>query len=161
MSDKQTPEVMKQLFQGLHRYHLLDKVAMLKALEEKYGEEIFEVVDKARGELTKNGWGQVASKSPSTTIDDLEKALWQTRFDLFDYTREDIGDNTVQMHVSRCFFADLARELGVERYAYHLFCVDDPFIVEGFNPEIVFSRTKTLMEGDEECDHCYSLRRED
>ncbi|MHA2213812.1 MAG: L-2-amino-thiazoline-4-carboxylic acid hydrolase [Candidatus Thorarchaeota archaeon] len=28
----------------------------------------------------------------------------------------------------------------------------------GFNPKMKFERTKTLMEGDGYCDHCYTLK---
>ncbi|MFW9789019.1 MAG: L-2-amino-thiazoline-4-carboxylic acid hydrolase, partial [Candidatus Thorarchaeota archaeon] len=38
------------------------------------------------------------------------------------------------------------------------FCNEDEHIVAGFNPSIKFSRTKTLMEGHDCCDHCYVMK---
>jgi hypothetical protein len=32
------------------------------------------------------------------------------------------------------------------------------FEKEGYNPRIAFKRTKTLMEGDDYCDHFYGYR---
>jgi hypothetical protein len=44
-------------------------------------------------------------------------------------------------------------DLGVQ-----FFCNEDAFIVEGYNPAIKFHRTKTLMEGDDCCDHRYTMK---
>ena len=68
------------------------------------------------------------------------------------------SENEVQMNVTRCIFAEIAQELGIEEWGFRLYCKDDPHMVEGYNPKMEFKRTKTLMEGDDCCDHWYRLK---
>ncbi|TFH07921.1 MAG: hypothetical protein E4H14_07485 [Candidatus Thorarchaeota archaeon] len=42
-------------------------------------------------------------------------------------------------------------------WGYSLYCVDDEYMVMGFNPKMEFTRSKTLMEGHDCCNHCYRL----
>ena len=38
---------------------------------------------------------------------------------------------------------------------YLYMCLSDYSIIEGYNPDIGFKRSKTIMQGDDYCDHCY------
>jgi hypothetical protein len=51
---------------------------------------------------------------------------------------------------------DAARELGAETWFRHLACMTDEPAVTGFNDRVVFTRTRTLMQGNADCDHCYT-----
>ena len=63
------------------------------------------------------------------------------------------------MNITKCPLADLAKEVNAEDWGYILYCCDDPNIVEGFNPEMDLKRTKTLMQGDDCCDHFYCMKK--
>ena len=43
-------------------------------------------------------------------------------------------------------------------WLYHHTCSADEAMVSGFNPKIGFRRTKTLMQGDDYCDHYYYMK---
>ena len=133
-----------------------DIIALLNALAEQFGrEKVVEVVEMVVAENTRREWAEVAHKKKSNTIDDLIQILWDPS--QFDFTMEQ-RDGGVQMHITRCPYVELAKEFGATDWFYHLCCIGDPPLVEGFNPKMGFRRTKTLMEGHECCDHFYFLK---
>jgi len=54
-------------------------------------------------------------------------------------------------------WADVFRELGAQDIGFWI-CEGDGPAVSAFNPAIGFHRTKTLMMGDDYCDHSYYLK---
>jgi len=55
---------------------------------------------------------------------------------------------------TRCLWAELFRSLNAEDIGVWICEADGP-VAAAFNPGIRFQRTKTLMEGDDCCDHIY------
>jgi hypothetical protein len=53
--------------------------------------------------------------------------------------------------------AELAKKIGGEEIGFALTCAWDYGFCRGLNPEIKFTRTKTLMMGDDCCNHTYRL----
>jgi hypothetical protein len=51
---------------------------------------------------------------------------------------------------------DLAKKLNAEKWLYHLTCLTDEPAITGFNGRIKFDRSRTLMQGYPDCDHCYT-----
>lgn len=146
---------LRELFQWEERKHFAEKVMLLRALEARFGFEVADVVAEARGELVEATWADIAARAGGSAIEDLVRLLWEENAELFDFTIERRENGDVQLHVTRCFFQELAASLEATDWGYLLFCADDPHIVAGFNPELGFRRTRTLMEGDDHCDHCY------
>jgi hypothetical protein len=56
------------------------------------------------------------------------------------------------LDVTRCKYAEMYREHGLEDFGFLLSCGRDFSLFEGFNPNIKFTRTKTIMEGADCCD---------
>jgi hypothetical protein len=67
-------------------------------------------------------------------------------------------EKRLEFNVTRCQFAEMYRRLGLEDLGSILSCNRDAAMIEGFNPEIEFLRTQTLMKGAEHCDFRYSQR---
>lgn len=61
-------------------------------------------------------------------------------------------------NVTRCGYADMYRALGLGKLGTTLSCNRDATLVEGFNPNIEFTRTKTIMSGSDHCDFVYTLK---
>jgi fumarate reductase iron-sulfur subunit len=59
--------------------------------------------------------------------------------------------------VTRCRYAEMYRDLGIPEFGYLLSCNRDGALIEGYNPKISFTRTKTIMEGADYCDFRYEL----
>lgn len=64
-----------------------------------------------------------------------------------------------QLKVTRCPVAEIAKAHKLEKWGYIFHCLGDESIAEGYNSEIGFVRTKTIMEGEQYCDHCYYYRK--
>ena len=69
-------------------------------------------------------------------------------------------DTRFSLNVTRCRYAEMYKEHGIEELGYLLSCGRDFALVEGFNPGIKLSRTRTIMEGAGFCDFCYTLEEE-
>lgn len=60
-------------------------------------------------------------------------------------------------NVTRCQYAEMYRDLGMADLGASLSCNRDGTMVEGFNPDISFTRTQTIMGGASHCDFVYEL----
>ena len=57
--------------------------------------------------------------------------------------------------VTRCRYAEMYRALGIPELGTVLSCNRDAALIEGFNPDVTFVRTQTLMHGATHCDFRY------
>ena len=64
-------------------------------------------------------------------------------------------DNIFTFNVSKCPIYDLAEKTGMHEWLYHMGCSTDFYSTPSFSKEIGFTRTKSLMQGDECCNHTY------
>jgi hypothetical protein len=88
-------------------------------------------------------------------IQGLVNFLWEPlREEGFEFTYEQKGAG-YQFTVTRCPVAEIAKAHQLEKWGYIFHCMGDEAICEGYNSRIAFKRTKTLMEGDDHCDHFY------
>jgi len=60
-------------------------------------------------------------------------------------------------NVTRCKYAEMYRELDMADLGAALSCNRDGTMIEGFNPDITFTRTQTIMGGATHCDFVYEL----
>ena len=58
-----------------------------------------------------------------------------------------------EVKVAECLWAKTFREIGAADIGYLLICHPDYAYCQGFNPKITMSRSKTLMQGDNDCNH--------
>jgi hypothetical protein len=152
-SEKQTKEQLLELFKNLTYDNLSEKAQTNNALVDKFGPEVIETVEEEKGKRVRKAWANFANKQESKTLDLFISTVWEPNLDLFDCTVTKKSENEVQMKVTRCIFAEIAKELGIEKWGFRLYCKDDPHMVAGYNPKMEYKREKTLMEGDDCCDH--------
>ncbi len=139
-------------------FHNSEMARMMRVLKEHFGEEVFDVVAKNNGEMAYKQWQEIAKNCESNSIDDLIKQLWEPlQKEGFEYEVEKTNGG-VQMTCTRCGIYEMAKHLGITEEAFYMFCAVDSYITEGFNPNIGFRRTKTLMQGHECCDHFYYMK---
>jgi predicted ArsR family transcriptional regulator len=62
-----------------------------------------------------------------------------------------------EFNVTRCRYAELYRALGVPELGAIFSCNRDGALMAGFNPEVNFVRTQTIMQGAAYCDFRYQL----
>gem|GEM_PF-837116 len=133
------------------------KIAVLESLSERFGRRrVFALIEKVCEDETSAYWRELA-RSEGGTLDDLVRMLWAPLPELgFEFTSES-RPNGLQFCVTRCPHATLAADIGgsAAAWLYALVCAGDPHIAAAFDPPIGFRRTKTLMQGDDCCDHAY------
>ena len=62
-------------------------------------------------------------------------------------------------NIVKCKYADMYKELDLAELGFVLSCGRDGMLFGGFNPDIKFERTQTIMEGAEHYDFRLSLDR--
>lgn len=81
-------------------------------------------------------------KNDALQIDVLESTA-----DVFDF------------NVTRCRYAEMYREMGIGEIGDLLSCGRDGSFCTGYNPDISFERTQTIMKGAAHCDFRYRLNQ--
>ncbi len=134
-------------------------IERFSGLHMKYGDKFTECLEMIVAVNMRQLWTEFSKIEESHTIDDLISLLWEPLSDKLEFTMEKL-DNGVQMHCTSCFFADIGKKIDGAKWLHCLLCSGDPHIVEAFNPKIGLRITKTLMQGDDCCDHFYFLKNE-
>ncbi len=70
----------------------------------------------------------------------------------------ELSEESFAFDVTRCRYAEMYRSLGMEDLGATLSCNRDGALIEGFNPNVEFTRTQTIMGGADRCDFRFSLR---
>jgi hypothetical protein len=125
-------------------------VQLFQAMEKRFGPTVHEVVR----ELAENQHFE-ARPDPGEPREDLkgfcdmvEKMApgshrWERVID---------EPDRIGFHYSRCMYAEAFHELGAPELGW-VMCASDAPRVKSYNPRLGFKRTKTIMEGDDICDH--------
>jgi len=64
-------------------------------------------------------------------------------------------ERSIAVKYTWCMWADVFRDAGAADLGYAAFCHGDFALCMAFNPKIRLYRSKTLMQGDDHCDHRY------
>jgi hypothetical protein len=131
-------------------------VSMLRSMRNLYGEKVINVASVAYLSTMRQRWKKIGEESEKKDIVELYNKLWENSRSLFSYDVLHKDDDSLDLKVNSCFWAEEFRRLNASDIGFELCCMADFYIVEGFNPTIEYKRTKTLMKGDSYCDHHYS-----
>ncbi len=159
MKHDEVEQLKERLFQK-EQLLLASRAGLAAAMVDHFGEEAEEVIrefhKKGTLEWAVNGAQADIRANKKNDIQGLINFLWEPlRQEGFEFTH-DWNESGCQMKVTRCPIAEIAKALKEEKWGFIFYCWSDEAICEGYNPEIRFRRTKTLMEGDEYCDHFYT-----
>jgi predicted ArsR family transcriptional regulator len=156
LDNKILEEKLEEQGRYMYKDFMVRTINILDRMKKRFGPEVYEVVEEMVAERTLNQWSQIAKGEKSHTAADIIRLLWEplkTRG--FEFTVE-YKEDGIQVYCTKCALYDLAREINGTDWMFYLNCGTDPHIVEGFNSDIGFRRTKTLMEGHDCCDHFYA-----
>jgi hypothetical protein len=78
--------------------------------------------------------------------------------DALDYHVVEESDDTFEVAVTGCRYAQFYKELGVPELGFLLVCGADFPMAEGFGPDVELTRTRTIMQGADHCDFRYTRR---
>lgn len=130
---------------------------LLAELRDKHGAGIVATIAAYQSERSRKNFEKRPIQGPRN-LKALKDELWGKLGK--DYTWELVEETPERMRfrVSKCPNAVAYQKLNAADIGYAMACATDPGIAAGINPKIVFSRTKTLMQGHDCCDHCYELK---
>ena len=112
-------------------------------LAEESGQQLAERCGGNSLEHLSNGTGQWSAGGA------LERDVLEKTESRYDY------------NIVSCKYANMYRELGLEELGFIFSCGRDGKMFGGFNPNIRFERTQTIMQGAEHCDFRLSLEGND
>lgn len=131
--------------------------SLLEKFESEFGSEAEERVLEIIAENTKKLWAEIAEKREDNGIQGILDTLWRSFENVGGEFTVERTDDSAQIHCTSCPMADTYHKIGKPEYGLIFHCSTDPHIVAGFNPEMEFKITKTLMK-DDCCDHFYRLK---
>lgn len=144
------PDILKSQF--------VQRAEDLNAVKESFGDKAVEVIKANRSVKTRERWSTIAKRFGKNDIAALKKILWDNAGEFgFEFTCGETPDG-MQFRVTKCPFADAARATNNVEWGLICQCNEDFDLVQGFNPDMGFKRTKTLMEGHDCCDHFYFMK---
>jgi predicted ArsR family transcriptional regulator len=134
---------------------LEERIALFKELQEKLGPAVLETVAARTSRLAQEQMqnGDIVDRGLQGVIDQL----WANLGENFVYTTEEHTDKKLSFKVTTCPWATMYRMHNAGDIGYAFYCAYDYGFCQGLNPNIKFSRSKTLMVGDDCCDHTYEL----
>jgi len=145
----------------LEQWGKRDTAELLGELTDEYGDAAGEAVKRYLALNLRVDWAEVGEREAheGSEIDDFIRVLWEPLpAQGFEYTVERDADGTATFCVTKCPIFELAERLGMHEWLYRLSCYTDYHSAPAFSDRIEFSRTKTLMEGHDCCDHRYAYR---
>ncbi len=136
----------------------LYKMRYSQFLYEKNGASALRDLEEYEISRMERRWNELGEKT-GRSLTALMKTLWggmdpDFRFEIVRQT-----EGEAEIRCTRCPFADLSLANGMREVGFSTYCMADYGIVKGFNGDIRFERTKTLMEGDDCCNHAYFLEK--
>jgi predicted ArsR family transcriptional regulator len=143
---------------GAFRNRMSELAYRLNPLLERFGPEVLEVLRQTTIERATREYEQ--AKVEKRDLDAMKSLLWDRLGPpVFVYELLEKTEETMRFRVSHCGVAEEMRKNGAPEVGFALFCASDYGYCQGLNPSIKFTRTKTLMQGDDHCDHAYELKK--
>jgi hypothetical protein len=146
---------LKELRLALLKREMQEKAELFRALIARYGLEVLGVVQEFVIAQTRERCRQASIDKRG--LDTIMEILWKPAGDMVQSEVLEKTATTLRLKVTRCIFAEEMRRHGAAETGFAFYCSYDYGFCQGFNPELRFTRTRTLMQGHDCCDHGYEL----
>jgi hypothetical protein len=152
-----TDQELQQFYVSMLKREMSQRAVLFRELMARFGAQVLDTVEEitieqARERLEKADLEQ-------RDLDTIMEVLWDQMEGLAEFTVEERTPEFLRLRVTQCLFADEMRELSAADIGFAFYCSYDYGFCKGLNPDIKFTRTQTLMQGDRCCDHTYELKR--
>ncbi len=122
-------------------------------MEEFGGEKALAVARKVIADLAMDSGKLLAAFAGGNTMEHLNRALpLFSQGGALEIEVVETGATQAKVNITRCRYAEMYREYGLEDMGFLLSCGRDFDLIEGFNPKIKLKRSQTIMQGAEYCD---------
>lgn len=134
---------------------------LLEAMSTEFGvDRVQAIARKVIESLATAQGAQLANATGGCSLAHFEHTLdrWKAD-DALQITVQESTAERFAFNVTRCRYAEMYRELGIPELGAILSCNRDAALIGGFNPDVEFTRTQTIMTGASHCNFVYTLTR--
>jgi len=132
---------------------------LLARLADEYGNGIYDVARDEIVAIARTQGAALADHVGGNSLPDFARGLGAWSADgALETEVVELTDESFAFDVTRCRYAEMYRSLGLEDLGATLSCNRDGALIEGFNPNVQFTRTQTIMGGATHCDFRFRLR---
>lgn len=140
-----------------------DLVPLIKALQAELSKEranalVRRVLGDVYRRLGEQWWRAKQSRHVGENMT-LAFASFATG-DALDYSVCGQSEDTFEVDVTGCRYAEFYKELGEPELGFLLVCSSDAPFAEGFGSKIKLTRTQTIMQGASHCDFRYKRQKD-
>jgi hypothetical protein len=157
------PEVLETAFLVKLRSKILTGatklVTAVRAIQTIYGNEGVEAIHQSFKGLAVETGKKMAREANASSLRAFCSALETRCTGSHEWLKLEDTDVQQVYRFTRCMLAEVFTELDAQDIGFWL-CDGDGPMATAFNPAIGFQRTKTLMRGDNCCDHIFYIKNE-
>ena len=124
--------------------------------------KVVEIASDARLAIHKKWMAQLSKRKsvrPSEILNILLFSVTSAEENLLKYEVLEDSDEKFAVKITKCKYADFYIETGEPEIGYAIHCALDFGEAKSFSSDITLKRTKTIMQGDYYCNHCYILKK--
>ena len=132
---------------------------LIERLGEEFGHDrVTEIAREVVVGVAKSQGGELAGALGGNDLDAFANSMenW-TKGGALELEVVEQTDGVFAFNVTRCRYAEMYQALGIPELGALFSCNRDGTMVEGFNPNITFERSQTIMGGASHCDFRYTL----
>jgi hypothetical protein len=156
------PEGVEEAFLGRLQAKIFaganNLVLAVRTVQAVYGDAGVQEIRRAFAESCAEEGKERARTADDNSLRSLCSIIEQICIGSHEWIKLEDSDTRQAYRFTRCMWAEAFRELKAEDIGFWLLCQADAYLAPSFNPMIGFSRTKTLMMGDDCCNHVYYLK---
>ena len=146
---------LQELYLRLQKRQIHERAVLFKKLIKQYGTGILDIVQRNSIEETRKTLQN--ADLPQRNLDTILEILWEPAEDVLDFEIVEQSPQHLKMKVTWCLFAEEMLKEDAADIGFAFYCAYDYGFCEGLNPDIQFTRTKTLLTGYDHCNHAYVL----
>jgi hypothetical protein len=134
------------------------KNSMYKALRDRFGPEVDELIDKNIGQDSFATFKEISALLNDDSLEMFIHLLFDPLTDMGWKMEAKDEDGKYYRKITYCPKYEMAKKIGAEKLMYLLACRSDHYASKGFNEDICMTRNTTLMEGGPYCDFCFQMK---
>jgi len=163
--NKKTPhkfqEKMDLTYEQYFQSRFRGTVGLARALERAVGRrKAFEIIKKWAEKSAVESVKNQLSKKPIENFEDFKLLVKEENKSPFwkhvlTWTFTEETPKKLSYHITECLWAETFKKMNATDLGYMLSCRPDFATARAYHPKIRLKRTKTLMQGDDYCNHAY------
>ncbi|MBU1048556.1 L-2-amino-thiazoline-4-carboxylic acid hydrolase [Candidatus Bipolaricaulota bacterium] len=134
---------------------MAQRAELFRLLVDRFGVDVLDLVSQYTIDQTRRRLED--ADLDSRNLNAVMELLWDQMVQGTQFQVEERSSSCLRLRVTQCLFADEMARLGATDIGDAFYCAYDFGFCQGLNPAMRFTRTKSLMKGDDCCNHTYQL----